>query len=384
MKVFYLFDQILFVLMALSVFYLFVFSLYSLWSKKENILSKKIKSRLIVLIPAYKEDAVIMESVNSMLSQDYPKELLDVMVISDKMTEQTNDRLSKLPIKLLVINPELSSKAFAMRCAMETLPETHYDIVVILDADNCVNEDFISKINDVFNTGIRALQAHRMAKNTGNDMEILDAISEEINNSIFRKGHTSLGLSSALIGSGMAFDFRWFKDNVNKLETTGEDKELELLLFKNRIYIEYIDDLPVYDEKVKREKVFYNQRRRWIATQFGSLSRGLRGLPKALLTFNFDYVDKVIQWMMLPRVVILGLISIMIVVMLIIEWQLSMKWMFLLVSIIVAFLMAIPQYLLTKRSLHTLKRVPLIFLLMFANLFRSKGANKRFIHTQKG
>lgn len=384
MNIIYLFDQILFVLMALTVFYLFVFSLYSVWNKYENTLSGKIKNRMAVLIPSYKEDSVIMESVNSMLSQNYPKELFDIVVISDKMSAQTNEMLSTLPIKLLEIDPEISSKAYAMRCAMEWLPEANYNIVVILDADNCVKEDFLSRVNEIFNSGIKALQAHRKAKDTGNDMAILDAISEEINNSIFRKGHTSMGLSSALIGSGMAFDFRWFRDNVAKLETSGEDKELELLLFKDRIYVEYIDNLPVYDEKVKREKTFYNQRRRWVATQFGSLARGLRGLPKAIVTFNFDYIDKVLQWMMLPRVVVLGLICIMIVVMFLLNWQLSMKWIFLLISLIVAFLMAIPQYLLTKRSMHALKRVPLIFLLMFANLFRSKGANKKFIHTQKG
>ncbi len=384
MKIFYLFDQILFVLTALTVFYLFVFSLYSLWNKNEKILSGKIKNRLAILIPAYKEDSVIMESVNSLLSQDYPKESFDIVVISDKMAAHTNEMLSRLPVKLLVIDPGFSSKAFAMRYAMETLSEKHYDIVVILDADNCVNEDFLSRVNDIFNSGIKALQAHRMAKDTGNDMALLDAISEEINNSIFRKGHTSMGLSSALIGSGMAFDFRWFRDNVAKLETSGEDKELELLLFKDRIYVDYIDDLPVYDEKVKREKTFYNQRRRWVATQFGSLARGLRGVPKALVTFNFDYIDKVLQWMMLPRVVVLGLICIMTVVMFILDWQLSMKWFFLLISLIVTFLMAIPQYLLTKRSLRALKRVPVIFFLMFANLFRTKGANKKFIHTQKG
>ncbi len=384
MKIFYLFDQILFVLMALTVFYLFVFSLYSMWNKKENRQIKKLKNRFVVLIPAYKEDSVIMESVNSVLNQDYPKNLLDIVVISDKMSEQTNDRLSKSPIKLLKINPETSSKAFAMRCAIDTLPETHYDIVVILDADNTVKEDFISRVNDLFNSGVRALQAHRMAKDTGNDMSVLDAISEEINNSIFRKGHTSLGLSSALIGSGMAFEFKWFRNNVNNLETSGEDKELELLLFKDRIYIEFAENLPVYDEKVKKEKIFYNQRRRWIATQFGSLAKGLKGLPKALVTFNFDYVDKVIQWMMLPRVVVLGLISVMAFISLLFDWQLTVKWIFLLICLIVTFLMAIPQYLLTKRALHALKRVPLIFLLMFANLFRTKGANKKFIHTQKG
>ena len=40
---------------------------------------------------------------------------------------------------------------------------------------------------------------------------VLDAVSEEINNSIFRKGHTRLGFSSGLSGSGMAFEYDLFK-----------------------------------------------------------------------------------------------------------------------------------------------------------------------------
>jgi hypothetical protein len=50
-----------------------------------------------------------------------------------------------------------------------------------------------------------------LQKNTNNSWAILDAISEEINNNIFRKGHRVLGLSSAIIGSGMAFRYNYFK-----------------------------------------------------------------------------------------------------------------------------------------------------------------------------
>ena len=37
------------------------------------------------------------------------------------------------------------------------------------------------------------------------------------------------------------------------LQTAGEDKELELLLLKQRIYIEYLDHVPVYDEKTSQK-----------------------------------------------------------------------------------------------------------------------------------
>lgn len=379
-----IFDKILFTVMAVSVFYLFIFAFFSLWDKPSDYKPSKRKSRIVVLIPAYKEDKVILDSVASLTCQDYPENKLDIVVISDKMQDDTNSALSKLPIKLFIINPLVSSKAFAMNCAIEKLGDVEYEIVIILDADNTVEDDFIKRINDVYNSGIKAIQAHRKAKSLDNDMAVLDAISEEINNSIYRRGHTLFGLSSALIGSGMALDYKWFKRNVGKLVTAGEDKELELLLFKEGIYVEYINDLPVYDEKVKKEKVFYNQRRRWIATQTGSLLNGLKGLPEAIVKLRVDYIDKVFQWLLLPRILMLGLIFIVAVLLLIIDWKMAVKWLVLLFTLLVTFAIAIPEYLATRNNFKSIRKIPIIFLLMLINLFRTKGVNKKFIHTQKG
>ena len=70
-----------------------------------------------------------------------------------------------------------------------------YDIALVLDADNVIPYDYLSDINDLFaNPEVEIVQTHRSAKNLNNDMALLDAISEEINNTIFRLGHAKLGL----------------------------------------------------------------------------------------------------------------------------------------------------------------------------------------------
>lgn len=139
-------------------------------------------------------------------------------------------------------------------------------------------------MNDALDSGIQAVQAHRTAKNRDTDTAVLDAASEEVNNSIFRRGHVALGFSSALIGSGMAFDYKWFRENIACCTTSGEDKELEALLLRQGIYIDYLDDVRVLDEKVQGEGAYYNQRRRWIAAQFYALSSAVRQLPGAILS----------------------------------------------------------------------------------------------------
>ena len=108
---------------------------------------------------------------------------------------------------------ENSSKAKALKEAMKRLPPD-YDSVIILDADNIMEKDFITRINNSINLGYKSIQAHRTAKNQNTPFAVLDTISEEINNQNFRKGHWIVGLSSALIGSGMAFDYKLFRDYI--------------------------------------------------------------------------------------------------------------------------------------------------------------------------
>ena len=380
-QIFNFIDSVFFVLMLLSVSYFFIFAFASLWGTRKKYPVANKKNRFVVFIPSYKGDKVIVDSINSLLNQDYPKESINIVVISDRMADSTNEAISKLSVTLLIIYPENSSKANALSYAVDMFDANMHDVAVVLDADNVVDTNFISALNDAFYSGSETIQAHRTAKNLNTDIAILDALSEEINNSIFRLGHVNLGLSSALIGSGMAFDYKWFKENVKKLKTAGEDKELESLALKDRLFIDYLDHINVYDEKTQKADAFSRQRRRWLASQYGSMKQGLKDLPEAILSRNIDYIDKIIQWMLLPRVLVLGIITIATILTTLLNLSLSVKWWILLTSLIFTFVIAAPRFITNKNNIKAIRKVPLIFLLMFFNLFRLKGVNKKFIHT---
>ena len=237
-------------------------------------------------------------------------------------------------------------------------------------------------MNDALDSGIQAVQAHRTAKNRDTDTAVLDAASEEVNNSIFRRGHVALGFSSALIGSGMAFDYKWFRENIACCTTSGEDKELEALLLRQGIYIDYLDDVRVLDEKVQGEGAYYNQRRRWIAAQFYALSSAVRQLPGAILSGNTDYCDKLLQWYLPPRILLLGLVPLWAVVMTVCAPMGSIKWWVAVLLLLLAMAMALPDEQADDRLGHALRRMPVLFLLTLANLFRLRGTKDKFIHTE--
>lgn len=382
-EVLYIFEYICWILASIAVAYPLIYSLASLGTRKSYYPTANKQHKFAILFPAYKEDRVILPVVESFLQQHYPQELYKVIIISDHMQETTNERLAQLPITLLKANYENSSKAKALNFAMNHFGRDEFDAVVILDADNIVDTNFLLEINKVFDAGVQAIQAHRTAKNRNTDIAVLDGLSEEVNNSIFRRGHVRLGISSALIGSGMIFNYQWFHDNVKHLVTTGEDKELEVLLLKQRIFIEFLDEVYVYDEKTQGEKGFYNQRRRWLATQFAQWGRVFKDLPQAILSGNIDYSDKLIQWMLPPRLILFGGIIVMGSIMQIIDWPLALKWWALFLIMGVTLCLAIPDKLVDDRFKKSINKLPLLFIMMVVNLFRMKGMNKKFVNTEK-
>ena len=373
--------------------YIFLFALAGVFNAKSKVAITKKKRKFAVLIPGYKEDNVIVEVARRALEQSYDESLFDVVVIADSFQEITLHKLRKLPIKLVEVSFEKSTKSKALNKAMQTIGDA-YDIALVLDADNIMEFDFIEKINEAFDNGYKVVQGHRVAKNTNTAFAILDAISEEVNNHIFRKGHRVLGLSSALIGSGMAFDYNFFKTTMANVNAVGGfDKELELKLLKDRTKIEYLHDALVLDEKVQKSEVFSNQRKRWLSAQFVYFRRYMvSGLKELILRGNIDFADKVYQMVSPPRILLLGLVTVLTFAYILLEfltldslfmvkagyWSISFSFT------VLAFALSIPKKFYSSSTLKAIWTLPKAFILMFLSLFKLKGANKKFIHTQHG
>ncbi|MBW9276420.1 glycosyltransferase family 2 protein [Bacteroides fragilis] len=399
-----LIDWILFIPLALCVSYLLVYAIASKFYRSPIYPEADKLHRIAVFFPAYKEDKVIIDSVRSFLEQDYPKEMYDVYVISDHMQDSTNEALRQLPIRLLTATYEDSSKAKALLLAIRAIQEDGkasglsdyrlaymYDIAVVMDADNVTVPGFLSEVNRAYSAGVKSMQAHRVGKNLNTDIALLDGVSEEINNGFFRKGHNVLGLSAGLAGSGMAFQYSWYYEAVDQLKTAGEDKELELLLIEYEMHTVYLDHLPVYDEKTQKKENIKNQRRRWMAAQFSILLRALRFVRDVKEDAGWwrwwpepDLTNKIVQWMLPPRLVQLTAVFGLTLLATLVNWQAAPKWWVLSAAQVAAMFIPVPARLLNGRLLKALMQVPSLALGTIANLFRLKGANKKFIHTEHG
>ena len=359
----YIIDWTLFAFVALTVLYMGVYAVASLFEKSSVLNKAKTQNRFVVLIP-FQQDDVIEHTVISILSQTYPQRMFDVIVISDHQREMTNMRLAQYPITLLTPDFAESTKAKSLQFAILNLPEFKiYDIALVLDADNIVGQDFLTEVNDAFETAAtKAIQLHRISRNRDTAAARMGSIFEEINNNVFRRGHIILGVSAALAGSGTAYDFTWFKTNIMKAKTAGEDKELEALLLRQGYFIDYFDHIFVYGEKQRTTTKMNEQRSRWAIQQMQNFFRNVKYLPGAIFKKQYDLADKIIQWMLIPRTSMVGIIMLMSLTLPFIYFSLAVKWWVLGSLALFIFAIATPDYLVDEMWDKTFLRSPFITL----------------------
>ena len=382
MPIFYFFLSIL----TVNVLYWVVFSVAGRLGRADDpveLPTPSVFRKIGVLIPAYKEDAVIIDSVRENLRQTYPTDRYELIVIADSFLPATLQKLAAMPVRVLEVSFAVSTVAKAITEALNRLPLAQYDILVVSDADNHMAPDFLSRINVAFEQGWRAVQGHRVAKNINTSVAILDAVSEEINNHIFRKATRVLGLSSATIGSGMAFDPAVMKAAMTTQHTMGGyDKELETNVVLNGYTIAYLEKALIYDEKVAQRAVFENQRTRWIAAQWQFVrhyfGRGMRELLAGHVASGF----KVIQAVILPKILLLGLLGLVLVVGLLMSnplmWQLPAIMLALLGG---SLALSVPGYLWKRIGMREVLLIPALLFSFVRAVFNMRKAFRRFMHT---
>ena len=382
-------ELLLFIYFAMSSLYVLIFAAGGHFYSNRKMKTVSNQNRIGVFIPAYKEDEVIVDVAKKALTQKYASNNFDVIIIADSLQIKTIQELKKLPIKLVEVSFKNSTKTKALNKAMSEIDEK-YDYVLILDADNIMEDRFLIKLNMAFENGFKAVQGHRKAKNLNTTFATLDAASEEINNHIFRKGHRVFGLSSGLIGSGMGFEYELFKKIMSPINAVGGfDKELEFELAKSKISIEYLHDAIVLDEKIQKPQDFSIQRRRWLATQFIYLKKYfVQGCKQLLFNQNINLFDKAWQLLIPPRLLLIGMIFIMASIYSFLEFGLNISmgvsaifWLSILLMIVSAFLLSLSKSFYNLNTLRAMIGIPNAFLRMILLLFRLKGANKKYIHT---
>ncbi|MFM2363963.1 MAG: hypothetical protein RLZZ316_2865 [Bacteroidota bacterium] len=381
---------LLFIYLAAGTIYLFAIAIAGRFGSLPVFTTATKKNKIAVIIPSYKEDAIIIDTATKARMHSYEQHNFEVLVAADKLQPATVAALRAIPVQVLELDVNMKSRS--VNAALQYLDGKGFDIAVILDADNIMGEGCLEKINDAYNKGYKALQCHRTAKNQQTPVALLDGMSEEININLFRRGPAVLNISAAPIGSGMAFEFSLLKEIFSTphiLNNPGEDREIDLHLMKKGIAMQFIDGAYVYDEKVASAAVFEKQRVRWLEAQVNHVRRffddDLKDTPKTAVYYNKFY-----QNLLLPRllyIMVFGIFGVLAIASLIWGWAFmqpaAIIWLIVIGIYILTLIISIPSRFYKLSTLKAIAQVPALMISMLKALLRIKKGRKEFLHTPK-
>jgi len=357
-----------------------------------------VKRRIAVLVPAYKEDGIILSTARNLLEESYPADRYKVYILADSFQPETVAALRGLPrldasqpsasqpsashLEVLEVAFEKSTKTKSLNEAFRRITES-LDIALICDPDNMLAPDFLERINSAFGAGARAVQGRRVAKNLDTSFAVLDACSEGINNHIFRKGTYALGLSSSIIGSGMAYEYDRVRGILSEISAVGGfDKILQLMIVKEGIRIHYLEDALVFDEKVDNPHAFEQQRKRWLSSQFIYLRRFFGQAFVQLFRGNLSFFNlAVANNLILPRAFLFALLPLVTIAGFFVSWNWGLGAAAVAIVYGCALLLGIPREISNKDLGIAVMRLPKAVSIMVRAIFKLKNSNKTFIHT---
>lgn len=312
MKIVVYFNFIISVLFTLCYFYQFVYVLIGLFKKSKPLSAKK-QHRYAVVISARNEANMIGNLIDSIHSQNYPKELIDTFVVADNCTDNTAE-IAKAHGAFVYerANSNLVGKGYALDWLFKKIKQdmqgSKYEAYIVFDADNIVDPNFIMEMNKAFDNGYRIITSYRNSKNYGKNWISAGYSLWFLREAKFlNNSRMKLGTSCAISGTGFLVSSEIIDKNkgwIHHLLT--EDIEFTADNIIHGETIGYCEKAILYDEQPTTFYQSYIQRLRWSKGFYQVLGRYGVKLISGMFGGSFSCYDML---MTLSPAMLLTLIS---------------------------------------------------------------------------
>ena len=223
--------------------------------------------RLVVLVPAHDEEAVIGPTLAALRAMEYPATAWRLVVIADNCSDGTAAVAYGAGAEIWERrDEERRGKGFALAWALERLlsEEDPFAGVVFVDADCLVSANLLSAVGARLDAGARALQVDYRAANPGaSSAAALRFAGFAVGDTVRFLGKSRLGLSCGLVGTGMAFSRSLLAEVP--WTTTGlvEDGEFHMRLVLAGERVEFAPEASVSQAVPTTHRESSSQQERW-------------------------------------------------------------------------------------------------------------------------
>jgi cellulose synthase/poly-beta-1,6-N-acetylglucosamine synthase-like glycosyltransferase len=113
--------------------------------QRPPVLKRSIRPYVTVIISAYNEEEVIEEKIRNTLALDYPREKLEIIVVSDASTDRTDDFVQRYKEEGVILQrmPVRKGKTAGLN---QAVPLARGEVIVFSDANAFYAQDVIRKL----------------------------------------------------------------------------------------------------------------------------------------------------------------------------------------------------------------------------------------------
>ncbi|GGG83622.1 glycosyl transferase [Parapedobacter pyrenivorans] len=258
---------------------------------------KSPQTKVSVLIAARNEEANIGRTLSDILAQQFPRDLLEVIVVDDHSTDNTSaivQSFEEQGVKLLKLDESEPLNSYKKKAISVAIATATGDLIVTTDADCRMSPNWLATVvSYVEENGCFLVSSPVVYSNQRGFFEELQTLEF-----LFLIGLGAAGIGnkrpSTCNGANLAYrrDVFYEMDGFNGIDhlASGDDE-----LFLHKVAAKYPDkigfcksrDAIVYTDAKKDLIGFINQRRRWASKSTHYKNKGIVALGVAVWAFNF-------------------------------------------------------------------------------------------------
>lgn len=290
------FNNLIGLFFSVAYFYQMVYLVISLLRGNVRLPKAKVRHRYAYFIAAHNEEAVIANLVESILTQNYPHDLIDCFVVADACTDETAQRAREAGAIVYERNDlARKGKSWVMDYGFDRILNEYgdiYEAFFVMDADNVLSPDYTEIMNDAFDAGYLVCTSYRNSKNFESSWISAGSALWYIREARFLNNVRMMnGTSCAISGSGWLVSAKIVKGMHGwDFHTLTEDIQFSTFCSIHNIQIGYAP-AEFFDEQPVTFKASWVQRMRWTKGFYQIFFSYGKDLVKAMATGRFAAYD---------------------------------------------------------------------------------------------
>lgn len=285
------------VLTMISTLAQVIFMIASLFCKKTVFKRAEKHNKIAVLIPAHNESKIIKKLIYDLQKQDYPKEKYDIIVIAHNCTDNTKQVATNCGVQVFECQSEKQLKGYALKYAIDEYlkPEYDYDFYVVLDADCRIENNYLTEMNNAYDSGVDIARSYLGGTNTfSNSISQVSTLYDIRDGRLTARVREKLKMNVQLIGNCFFMSRKLLEDfgGFPSSNSLTEDADLMVKCMLKKYKIHYVEDAICYTEHSEKASELFKRNMR-LGKGINKIfwRDGYKLIWKFFTTFKITYID---------------------------------------------------------------------------------------------